>query len=172
MDDDVNITGTLTVTGAITGDLSVNSDLDIPGTLTVDTINDSGAGVITFLDDIDLENGAAAIELTVGDSGASSYIKLHSELGAAFIEMDDTSGVGTAGTNKMRMHYNTNGDVVFRCDQSNVNRDVTLPFAPSAYTVTNDLTDRAYDANTVAVAELADVVGTIIADLQGLGLLG
>jgi hypothetical protein len=39
------------------------------------------------------------------------------------------------------------------------------------YTPTNVSTDRAYDADTVAVAELADVVGTLIADLQSKGIL-
>ncbi len=43
--------------------------------------------------------------------------------------------------------------------------------AANAYTPTNVSTDRAFDADTVAVAELADVVGTLIADLQGQGLL-
>lgn len=42
---------------------------------------------------------------------------------------------------------------------------------PSAYTVTNGTTDRAYDADTVAVAELADIVATLIADLKLYGLL-
>ena len=32
--------------------------------------------------------------------------------------------------------------------------------------------DRSFDADTVAVAELADVVGTLIADLQAVGLIG
>lgn len=39
------------------------------------------------------------------------------------------------------------------------------------YTPTNVTTDRAFDADTVAVAELADVVGTLIADLQAAGIL-
>lgn len=39
------------------------------------------------------------------------------------------------------------------------------------YTPINVSTDRAFDADTVAVDELADVVGTMIADLQTLGLL-
>jgi hypothetical protein len=34
------------------------------------------------------------------------------------------------------------------------------------YTVTNLVTDRAFDANAVVIAELADVVGTLIADLR------
>ncbi len=41
----------------------------------------------------------------------------------------------------------------------------------NAYTPTNVTTDRAFDADTVAVAELADVVGTLIADLKASGLL-
>ena len=41
-----------------------------------------------------------------------------------------------------------------------------------AYVVTNGVTDRAYDANTVVVAELADVVYTLIADLQTIQVLG
>jgi parallel beta-helix repeat protein len=41
----------------------------------------------------------------------------------------------------------------------------------NSYTPTNVTTDRAYDADTVLVAELADVVGTLIADLQTSGVL-
>lgn len=41
-----------------------------------------------------------------------------------------------------------------------------------AYTPTNVSTDRSFDADTVAVDELADVVGTLIADLQTKNVLG
>lgn len=41
----------------------------------------------------------------------------------------------------------------------------------AAYTPTNVTTDRAFDADTVAVAELADVVGTLIADLKAKGIV-
>lgn len=48
----------------------------------------------------------------------------------------------------------------------------TAPTAQAAaYTPTNVTPDRSYDADTVAIAELADVVGTLIADLQLYGLL-
>lgn len=43
---------------------------------------------------------------------------------------------------------------------------------PSAYTPSNVTTDRTYDANATTVDELADVLGTLIADLQTLGLIG
>lgn len=40
------------------------------------------------------------------------------------------------------------------------------------YTPTNVTTDRSYDADATTLAELADVVGTMIADLQAVGILG
>ena len=42
---------------------------------------------------------------------------------------------------------------------------------PSAYTVTNPSTDRAFDVNSTSVNELAAVLGTVITDLQALGLV-
>jgi hypothetical protein len=42
---------------------------------------------------------------------------------------------------------------------------------PAAYTPTNVTPDRSYDANSTTVDELADVLGTLIADLQSVGLL-
>lgn len=41
----------------------------------------------------------------------------------------------------------------------------------SAYTPTNVSTDRAFDADTVAISELADIVGTLISDLQTANIL-
>jgi hypothetical protein len=46
------------------------------------------------------------------------------------------------------------------------------PAAPSAYTVTNGTTDRVLDANAASLNELADVVATLIADLQARGIVG
>lgn len=43
------------------------------------------------------------------------------------------------------------------------------PLTPPTYAATNVTTDRAYNADTVAVSELADVVGTMIADLRAQG---
>ena len=43
--------------------------------------------------------------------------------------------------------------------------------AGSTYTATNVTTDRAFDANATTLDELADVVGTLIADLKTYGLL-
>jgi hypothetical protein len=43
--------------------------------------------------------------------------------------------------------------------------------AAAAYTATNVSTDRAYDANATTTAELADVLGTLIADLRAQGIV-
>lgn len=43
--------------------------------------------------------------------------------------------------------------------------------APQTYTETNVTTDRAFDADTVTLPELADVVGTLIADLRARGIV-
>ncbi len=49
--------------------------------------------------------------------------------------------------------------------------DSAAEAATRTYTPTNVTTDRAFDADTVALTELADVVGTLIADMQEKGLI-
>ena len=49
---------------------------------------------------------------------------------------------------------------------------VTRGGSTAAYTPTNVTPDRAFDADSTSTAELADVLGTLIADLQTLGLVG
>lgn len=44
--------------------------------------------------------------------------------------------------------------------------------ATGTYTPTNVTPDRSFDADTVLIEELADVVGTLIADLQAQGIIG
>ena len=39
-------------------------------------------------------------------------------------------------------------------------------FADGEYTITNDVASRAFDADTVTLAELADIVATLIKDLR------
>ncbi len=108
--------------------------------------------------------------LTIGASGKASGTGSGADLvlrGGRF----STSGTGGA----VRLQYNPD-------DASPVDRlvvdsagigffGVTPVARASAYTPTNVTPDRAFDADTVAIAELADVVGTLIADLQAYGLL-
>lgn len=39
------------------------------------------------------------------------------------------------------------------------------------YTITNDTTDRNFDADTAADAEIADVLATLLKDLEAMGLI-
>lgn len=50
--------------------------------------------------------------------------------------------------------------------------DSRLQNASPEYTPTNVVTDRSYDADATSVAELADVLGTLIADLQEKKVIG
>ena len=68
-----------------------------------------------------------------------------------------------------------NGDMTIEGDLNHDGSQVgffgTAPASlAAAYTPTNVSPDRSYDADTVAVAELADIVGTMIADLKTYGL--
>jgi hypothetical protein len=48
---------------------------------------------------------------------------------------------------------------------------VTPVVRSAAYTPTNVTTDRSYDANATSMDELADVLGTLVADLQATGII-
>lgn len=60
----------------------------------------------------------------------------------------------------------------FAATSTGVSFHGVAPFArPAAYTITNGVSDRSYDANATSTNELADVVFTLISDLQSYGLL-
>jgi len=48
---------------------------------------------------------------------------------------------------------------------------LALPSVPANYTTSNVITDRTFNANSTSTDELADALGTLIADLIALGLL-
>lgn len=70
--------------------------------------------------------------------------------------LDSTNGnkIGTATTQKLGFW------------------NATPVVQPAAYTVSNVTTDRTYNANSYTMDELADVLGTLIGDLQSIGLIG
>ena len=47
-----------------------------------------------------------------------------------------------------------------------------LSNAGKVYTITNRTTDRTFDADSTSTAELADVLGTLILDLQEVKIIG
>lgn len=56
-------------------------------------------------------------------------------------------------------------------DGSTVGFFGATPTTQQTYTITNVTTDRAYDANSTSLDEIADTLGTLIADLRLLGLV-
>lgn len=125
--------------------LEIANNLTVPGNLAV-TGTSALTGKVTASGAMDVAGLlATAAAVTVGTtlvvSGASTVEDI--EINAAFNH--DGSTVGFYG--------------------------VTPVTRPSAYTVTNHTADRVFDADTVAVEELADIVGSMLIDLNSQGLL-
>jgi hypothetical protein len=85
----------------------------------------------------------------------SSWIKLETvSSGVAFdVANNGTVNIPTGST------YNINGTP---------HNHGTTP----AFTVSNAVTDRTFDANSTSIDELADILGTLIQDLKNLGIVG
>lgn len=83
-------------------------------------------------------------------------------------------GDGTAlsgmGANTAGLYGNDNAGTVDLYAINEAGVVTRLTGAGGTYTPTNVTTDRSYDANATTLDELADVVGTIIADLQARGV--
>lgn len=59
---------------------------------------------------------------------------------------------------------------IFAINEAGEITRLTFP-APQTYNVTNVTTDRAYDANSTTLDEIADVLGTLISDLRNRGIV-
>lgn len=106
-------------------------------------------GVSYFYTATALQSAATTTHITPGTNDGSIYIE-------ALLEVDGTAFF--------------DGDIDH--NGSNIGFFGTAPTAQAAaYTPTNVTPDRSYDANSTTVEELADVLGTLIADLQAYGLL-
>lgn len=98
--------------------------------------------------------------ITPGDAGRL-WLALNDVSGAFDVTVKTSGGAGVVVPAGARLFLFDNGTDVLPAFRVNV-----------TYTPTNVTTDRSFDADTVAVAELADVVGTLIADLQRLKIIG
>jgi hypothetical protein len=97
--------------------------------------------------------------ITPGDGGRWWWVK-NGTTGAFTVTYKTAAGTGIA--------IPQGGKLFVIDDGTNV---TTLFFTGTTYTITNVTPDRSCDADTVAVAELADIVGTLIADLRTLGII-
>lgn len=90
--------------------------------------------------------------------------------GNAFSGTYSTAGIYISGVQDAFIMGNYTPQIVYHGSVQLLG-DYLIQGQGTAYTPTNVTTDRSFDADTVVVAELADVVGTLIADLQAKGVL-
>lgn len=116
--------------------------------------------------------GGTARPIIFLDSSDVLHIRNNSGGDGGPISFDTLTGSGSAGGFDTSGNFEVGGSK-FKVDPSGAIiklNNITVPLA-SAYTPTNVTTDRSYDANATTVDELADVLGTLIADLQSLKIL-
>lgn len=132
--------GGTTSLGATT---TLNADL---ANLVIQDVTDSGGGLL-------MEQGGT---LTIGATGNLNFLSS----GRTQIDGSDVGTVRLLGTTA------TAGQITSYAISSFINATSTT----ADYTINNAVDLRTYDADTVTTAELADVVATLIADLNALKL--
>jgi len=169
----VRITTLMAVTGQITAtagvDISASQAFSVAGT---NILSDStGTMTLSNVDALDATTEAtieAAIDTLANLTAAAALVTV-----GALNSGSITSGFGNidnGSSNIITTAIEINGDL--NHDGSNIGFFGIAPVArASAYTPTNVTTDRSYDANATSTDELADVLGTLISDLQAYGLL-
>jgi hypothetical protein len=100
------------------------------------------------------------VEVTAGDAGADNGGT--GAVGGSIL-INAGAGTGVAADGAIQIAPTT-GTVAFF--------GVTPVAQSAAYTPTNVVPDRAYDAAATTVSELANVLGAVIADLQAIGIFG
>jgi hypothetical protein len=112
-----------------------------------------------------LTSGSRNIIIGTGLDASSATVSDELNIGAAIL--------GDLSTGDIQLVANLEIDGDLNHDGTGVGFYGTAPVAQSAaYTPTNVSADRSYDANATTIHELADVLGTLIADLQATGLIG
>ncbi len=136
-------------------------------------IRHTGVAPSEFAGDVHMNNG---VSLVLGTAGGNRVEMLRPSAGVARI-------IGVGGTFNEGLDFDFDGasNVVAVTSSTGAGLQIgttTLGFYGAtpvvqspAYTPTNVVADRTYDANATNVDELADVLGTLIADLQATGLI-
>lgn len=92
--------------------------------------------------------------------------------GTATLVFGDGTVPATMGSNTAAIYANDTGGTVNMYGINEAGTVTQLTGLTAAYTITNVTTDRTYDANATDINEIADVLGTLIADLQARGICG
>lgn len=113
------------------------------------------------------KTNSAAIEnfLAIGTTAFPST-------GTATLVFGDGTAPATMGSNTAGVYANDVGGTVNMFAINEAGTVTQLSGLTSAYTITNVTTDRSYDANATTLDEIADTLGTLIADLQARGICG
>lgn len=171
--------------GTITNGIGLRIQAHGAPTPTLDLAIQSLSGEHRFVGDTKMgANTAPAALLDLGDGAPGdnfALLKFHTSRAWQF-ETDGADGVGQKlalrglADNKNFNIQSVGATKVFEVIVADAGGSIgffgTTPATQAAaYTPTNVVTDRSYDANATSIAELADVVGTLIADLQTYGLL-
>jgi hypothetical protein len=149
------------------------------------THTNATSGNATTMSVLNLSNTAsssAVLEAIVGGTSGGNPLVRWTTAGSSgrqFVAGVDTSDSGTwklaQNSNVGSSDYikvTTGGFLTLAASGGRVGFYGVTPAArSSAYTPTNVTTDRSYDADATTTAELADVLGTLIADLQTVGLI-
>jgi len=117
--------------------------------------NDTGYGLYYGDNNVVIGNG---VTITDGDNQLNIVDTIHSD--------DHTVGnlqFGPLGAPVLEIDGTTPGFAFFNGTPTAIS---------AAYTPTNVTTDRSYDANSTSIDEIADVLGTLIADLQAKKIIG
>lgn len=124
---------------------------------------------------VDTEADAASDDLDTISGGVSGdVLVLRAENDARTVVIRNNGGgtgnIRTAGARSISLD-DANDTAMFVFDGTNWLELGTSDVAPATYTVTNSGVDRAYNADSTTVDELADVLGTLIADLRVAGIV-
>lgn len=164
-----NTSATVGLTGAGISLAGGSSEIDLTTTGPLDlnagaTTLDCSTLVILATAAVSITSGATDDDLTLatGDNGAGDSGNFLADVGTATGTAGDIS-LGAANAVALNLGRSAGTIGLY---------GVTAVARSSAYTPTNVSTDRAYDADATSLNELADVVGTLIADLQALGAIG
>jgi hypothetical protein len=157
------------------------------GTISSNTIEDCGyAGIYT--DALRGVIGLNKVRNCGGGGGATNRAGIHIKDGTNVVAVGNrcwdtrgpklqTYGLESSGTSDVLTVVGNDFSDNLTGPTSLVGTNVVLGNMPlsanggGTYTATNVTPDRAFDADTVLVAELADVVGTLIADLRAKGIV-
>lgn len=139
----------------------------------------TAASGITFGTDLQLYRVAASVLVNSGSERIATYLNVGAITAPANTTAGDLSFIRGFMTGNLTI---TDANIVLSATTGTKIGTATtqkLGFynatpivQPSAYTVSNPSTDRAYDVASTSVNELAAVLGTLITDLKSLGLIG